>query len=336
MGTFEADGRKRVNEMSSMVVRYGGCSALVLASGMIAGAAGAQEASNAPSASSAHAKEAPSAPPSGAHESLQLSLQGSLLDYQKQTATAEMPAGSSANPAEQKSSSTSFGLLGSGFGVGIGYAWGPVLLGARAQFASTKVSPAGGGEEQASTIALVPRLEYQFDQGWARSFIAALFAVQHSSSSRGSANTNAGFQQIENSSTRFGMGAAFGIHAFLNQAVSLDPELSVLYAEGSGTAKGSGGSSTPVSQDYSLSNIRVLLTLGLSGWIDTGGAPTPPPPRPQAAEPAASPAVVAAPVRVDEPSTPASTDTMPTPPPASEAPSTPLKDSGAGASPQGT
>jgi len=66
-------------------------------------------------------------------------------------------------------------------------------------------------------------------------FIAGLLGVEHSSNSTGTESTPAApgipdtpATRLENSSTRFGFGAAFGMHAFLNQAVSLDPEFSVL------------------------------------------------------------------------------------------------------------
>ena len=245
------------------------------------------------------AEEGADVPRKGSREAVQLSLQGSLLDYQKLTVAPDQSPESSMQPEEQKASSTSYGLLGSGFGVGVGYAWDQLLLGARAQLTTTTVSRAGGREAQASTVALLPRLEYMFDGGSTRPFIAALVGVEHGSSSQ-SVDSSEGSGKVEDSSTRFGLGAAFGIHAFLNQAVSLDPEFSVLYGEGSGTVKTSGDGFASLSQDYSLSVIRVLLTVGLSGWIDTGGAPPPLPPRYET-PPTAAPPAVAAPVVIDEP-----------------------------------
>ncbi len=52
--------------------------------------------------------------------------------------------------------------------------------------------------------------------------------------------------------------------------MSIDPELTVLYATGSGSEEFPDGGT---SVGYSLSGVRVLFSLGLSGWIDTGGAP---------------------------------------------------------------
>jgi hypothetical protein len=271
--------------MSSMVGRGGVGWALGLASAMMAGLAGAQGAEEAREgeieAQTRPEREAERTRPRS-REAVQLSLQGSLVDYQKQTLTPDKDPESTVQPENQKSSSTSFGLLGSGFGIGVGYAWDRLLLGARAQLTTTTASREGGVEAKLSSFGLLPRVEYMFDEGSARPFIAGLLAVDHTLSSSKTLSGNGTSSEFENSSTRFGMGAAFGIHAFLNQAVSLDPEFSVLYGEGSGTATSSGQGSTSVSQDYSTSVVRVLLTLGLSGWIDTAGAPPTPPPRSEA------------------------------------------------------
>jgi hypothetical protein len=83
------------------------------------------------------------------------------------------------------------------------------------------------------------------------------------------------------------------VHGFLSRAVSLDPELTVMYAAGSGSASIDGASgSSPL--DYSIHSVRVLFSLGLSGWIDTAGAPPALPPRTEDAE-AASDSAVSAP-----------------------------------------
>jgi len=278
--------------MSSKVVRLGGCRALGFAAVMMASAASAEEAPE--------TRAQPADPLSGGDEALQLTLQGSLLDYQKHTFTPNQGDGSSTQPEERKTSATSYGLVGSGLGIGLGYAWDQLLVGARAQLTTTSVSPAGGGETQSSTVALFPRVEYMFKDASSWPFIAGLLSIDHASSSQTSANNGAGTATIDDSSTRLGFGAAFGIHAFLNQAVSLDPEIAVLYSAGSGSTKISGEGLASSSLDYSLSTVRVLLSVGLSGWIDTGGAPTPPPPRDEPTL-ARAPAVAAAPAATDEP-----------------------------------
>jgi hypothetical protein len=304
--------------MSSKMLRRGLGWAFGVASLVMAGSLGAQEEQEAEDAEQA-------VPQSGEREALQLSLQGSLLDYQKQTVSPDKGPDSTAQPEDLESNSTSFGLLGSGFGVGVGYAWDQLLLGARAQLTSATVSRAGGSEQQSSAVALLPRLEYMFNLSSARPFMAGLVGVEHVSNSQG-VDSGGVTGKVVDSSTRFSIGAAFGIHAFLNRAVSLDPEFTVLYGGGSGTVKASGEAFEPSSQDYSLSAIRVLLTLGLSGWIDTGGRPTPPPARSEATEGAAAAAVAPStppPAPTPPSDAPASPPANPSAAPASPAPSAP-------------
>ena len=114
---------KRVIGMLSKVVRRGVCWGLGLAGLAMAGAAHAQE---------QEASQAYGSPRHAGHEAVQLTLQGSLVDYQKQTVKLDKLEGSSIDPAEQKTSTTSFGVLGPALGVGIGYAWDQVLFGVRA------------------------------------------------------------------------------------------------------------------------------------------------------------------------------------------------------------
>lgn len=73
------------------------------------------------------------------------------------------------------------------------------------------------------------------------------------------------------------------MHAFLTSSFSLDPEISVVpsWGPGSSTVHG-GGADSPGA--YTVSTLRVLVSLSLSGWIDTGGAPTAPPPPTQRSE----------------------------------------------------
>ena len=282
----------------------GACSAVGFVGVMLAGAVAARAADD----SELPEPEPEQAETSRGRQAVQLSLSGSLIDYQKQTLTPGAAADDSPQPDSQEASSTSYTLAGPGVGMGVGYAWAQLLIGARVQLGSTMVSRFSGAEAKSSTISFVPRVEYMVGGESARPFAAALFAIDHSSSSQPVAGSD-GSGTLEDSSTRLGIGAALGIHGFLNQAVSLDPELSVMYSEGSGSAKVSGGGFTPTSQDYSLSTIRVLFSLGLSGWIDTGGAPPAPPPRSEGPAPAApaapaGPAASAAPAATVAPTEP--------------------------------
>lgn len=261
--------------MLSNVMRGGVCWGLGFAALASAGAAHAQEAEAQDAYGAAHSK---------GHEALQLTLQGSLVDYVKQTVKPDKPEGSTIDPDELKTSSTSFGVLGPALGVGVGYAWDQVLFGVRANLANVDTSSPGGRDTSGTQISLLPRLEYMFNTDQTRPFIAGLVGIEHLSSTTPSAIVVQNGQlstigKTEDSATAFAIGAAFGVHAFLNHSVSLDPEFTLLYASGSGTVKdATEGVTDPQSQGYSLSAVRVLFSLGLSGWIDTAGAPTPPPP----------------------------------------------------------
>jgi len=256
-------------------VRLGVVWALGLSSVTVAGAARAQDAEEGTSTEPDAA-----AAPSAGHQAMQLSLQGSVFDYLKLNSKPDKDPAQSTQPEDEESSSTTYGLLGSGFGLGIGYVWDDVLLGARAQFTSTTQSPSGGGDTQTRSIAFLPRVEYLFETGSNRLYLAGLLSVEHASASATVTVTGGAFPasatfKTENSSTRFGVGAAFGAHAFLTRSLSIDPEISVLPSWGTATLKtGAGDDST--SRDSSVSALRVMFSIGLSGWLDTAGEPTPP------------------------------------------------------------
>ncbi|HET7543044.1 MAG TPA: hypothetical protein VFK05_24395 [Polyangiaceae bacterium] len=291
-GMWARRSGKKVSEMSSKVVRRGLCSALGFLGLLAAGAAGAQE----EAASEEKPAESASAAQAGHRQAVQLSLHGSLLDYQKQTIKQDPLPNSSTQPPDLNSSTTTFGFLGSGLGVGVGYAWDQLLFGARLQLTHSTDSPDSGNETKATSIELFPRLEYMLSSDSARPFIAALVGLQHTSSS-----THGGLVTTESSSTLYGFGASFGVHAFLNRSVSIDPELAVIYAAGSESSSSLGGPAggMTVPNESSVNALRFLFTLGLSGWLDTGGAPPPPPPHEEQTE--APPAVAAAPIVSAEP-----------------------------------
>jgi hypothetical protein len=262
----------------SKLARWCLCCGLGFAGVAVVGAAHAQEADDAKASSA-----------SGGHEALQLTLQGSLVDYQKQSVTPDNPDGSAVQSAEQTTSTTGFGFLGSGLGVGVAYAWDRILFGARVDLTTLKAS-SSGVDTSVTQISLLPRLEYMFTLDAARPFLAGIVGVEHSATSTpvplGDA---AGIQALDSSSTSFAIGGAFGVHGFLSRSVSLDPEFTVMYAAGSGSASVPG--STAV--DYSIHSVRLLFSLGLSGWIDTAGAPPELPPRAEDAEAASDNAVSA-------------------------------------------
>jgi len=296
--------------MSSKVLRRGAVWALGFASWATAGTAAAQEAQDAEEGREAREAREKAADESGearsgGREALQLTLQGSMLDYLKQTTKLDKNPDTGVEPAEQDSNTTSFGFLGSGLGVGVGINLDEVLIGARVQVVSMNRSPAGGGERSDLAIAFQPRAEVMFSSDSARPYLAGLLSVELASSTVTPAGGNSVQGKSTDSSTRYGIGAAFGIHAFVNRSFSLDPEISVLPSWGSGQFKISDGSQD-FSRDYSLNSLRIVLSLGLSGWIDTGGAPTPPPAREEATK--ALPVAAAAADNVEPEARPLSAD----------------------------
>src|SRR6188768_4303720 len=100
--------------MVSMTVRCGVCVGLAVA--CLAGTRGARAQET---ESFAQAMQRP-------RNALVLSLQGSLVDYQRVTTKIELQSNGFYDEdeiPEQKVSTTGYGFLGSGFGAGIGYAW---------------------------------------------------------------------------------------------------------------------------------------------------------------------------------------------------------------------
>ncbi|HEY1534725.1 MAG TPA: hypothetical protein VGF76_11920, partial [Polyangiaceae bacterium] len=162
-------------------------------------------------------------------------------------------------PPAVTTSTTSYGFADLGPGIGVGYAWNNVLLGVRAQLLSSS-----SGANNATNISLLPRLEYDFEPGQTGAFLAGILGVEHDSSSNPGISFNGmSTGNSDVSGTDYLFGGAFGVHAFLDPAVSLDPELTVLGASGSTTLSSAGVPDEKASQ----SGVRVMFTLGLSAWL---------------------------------------------------------------------
>jgi len=199
--------------------------------------------------------------PASAWEATQVTLQTTVFSYQKTSVTLD-----GSNNSESVSL-TSFGLFGSGVGAGVGYTWDNVGFGVR-----TNVQNVSEGSESATALSLFPRLEYQANPGKSGAFVAGLIGVTHISLG-------------DTSTTAFGFGGSLGAHGFIDPAVSIDPELTVLGATGSESFSG-GGSDASASQ----TGVQVLFTLGLSGWINSKHSSrfAPPPPETANASPSAA------------------------------------------------
>ncbi len=236
-----------------------------------------------------------------------LSLDGSLLGYQKLTFTPDPATDSNplsgtdgqVAPAAQTASSTTFGLLGTGFGVGLGYGLtNDVLLGVQLELTSTQASSAAGSSTN-TTLQFLPRLEYVFEGADARPYLAAIIGVGHSSVALpGGAGSASGTQYL--------FGGSFGVHAFLSDTLSIDPALTFLGESGSETDTATAlslvdGSVASTSQQGSTSGYAIVFSIGLSAWLggagpqaapvgpDAKGAPDAESAAPVAAAPAAPP-----------------------------------------------
>ncbi|MEP7052813.1 MAG: hypothetical protein ABJB12_20765 [Pseudomonadota bacterium] len=199
-----------------------------------------------------------------AWEATQVTLQATALSYEKFTFKPD-----GGGTASSSTSVTDFGLFGSGMGAGVGYAWDNVGLGVRASIQNISVE-----SRSVTTLSLFPRLEYQANPGATGAFVAALLGVTHSSADN-------------SSSTLYGFGGALGVHGFVDPAVSIDPELTVMGLTGSQSVSGTGF----LDQGASQSGVQVLLTLGLSGWITGRHAPPRRPPPVEETAPATPRAV---------------------------------------------
>lgn len=158
---------------------------------------------------------------------------------------------------------TQFGLFPNSMALGIGGSVSnTVNLGVSFSLAaaSSTTSVVGSDEEvdaDATTYALIPYVEAVLSPGRStRPFIGAQLGV--------SATTVQGADGEEDTvATAFLIGADVGFHHFLNEHVSLHPQLHVRYASGS-------------AEDIDISRVEIALLFGFSAWIgDSQGEPTP-------------------------------------------------------------
>jgi hypothetical protein len=143
------------------------------------------------------------------------------------------------------------------------------VLGARAQLASTNVNTEGAsdvatlsrGEAKQTDVSLFTRAELLFDAADVRAFVALVVGIEHTSYTPAQ-------NFISSSATSYLAGASIGVHAFLNDKVSIDPALTALGFAGwqSFSAKDSNTGSAQV-EDFTTNGYRLMLTVGLSAWL---------------------------------------------------------------------
>ena len=175
--------------------------------------------------------------------SLRLHLEVPVLGYQSQELTAD---------GADDGASISIVTVGpstSTLGFGLGYGLSDMLvLGTNVALQHTSVSPEEGDSASTTSVQLLPYIEAVFGQGSARPFVGGNLMLQI----RSGENTDA---------TMFGLGALGGVHAFLNEWVSLDVSARIYYMTGTVTVDNGVAES-----DADMSELGVLLLLGVSGW----------------------------------------------------------------------
>lgn len=198
---------------------------------------------------------------------LQLTFDGSLLSYRRTKESFEEPVndnlvGGPTRRVETHGAATSFGLLGSGVGVGAGYLLTPHwLIGLRGQLTyGTSSNDHSTDEDHKTELGVLPRVEYMFGRATVRPYLAALAGVQRSASREKRLG-----ESTERSGTFFEAGGSFGIRCFLLESLSLDPAFTFTGYTGSLKTTSSLNRTTAVDSD--VSGLRVVLSLGLSGWL---------------------------------------------------------------------
>src|SRR5882724_6347517 len=157
---------------------------------------------------------------------VRLSLDGTLIGYNTLKTTSK-PSDASASSgitvpeSTDNRSTTTLGMFGGGFGMGVDYATSnDLLLGVRSQFGP-------------NDLAFMPRLEIMFAGDSARPFLAVFVGVGSNSQTE----TDLQGEKTEVTATKYLAGASAGVHAFLTDNLSIDPMLTFDGFAGSGTTK---------------------------------------------------------------------------------------------------
>ncbi len=184
-------------------------------------------------------------------QTFRLSAGGPLAGFEAQTIEIEAAGGFASSSVDAKS--TDFGLLGAGFGVGLGYAFNDsALLGGRVAFSNHSLD-IDGETEKTSEFLMAPRFEFLVGQGDAIPYFLL----------------TTGYRSLEGenmSGSGVVYGAGFGIHGFPQSGISLDPEVMLL---GTSTTVEVGG------VDAKASGYSVLFGITLSGWLGGNHATEP-------------------------------------------------------------
>jgi Outer membrane protein beta-barrel domain len=199
-----------------------------------------------------------------------IQLKTEVVDYQSSDdtsrATNPPPGGPELGPISLQRSNTSFGLMGAGYGAEMGYFVSDHFeLAAGLLLSHGHSSGVGMGSSDATSISLMPRLEYAFGGGRLRPYVAVFGGYQHSWSSNESA-----FFVSNSDSSGFVFGAGLGAHLFVGDSWSLDPEIALRRSSQSGTISTTGvadTADTTSGYDETSRATALVLSIGLSGWF---------------------------------------------------------------------
>jgi outer membrane protein with beta-barrel domain len=152
------------------------------------------------------------------------------------------------------------------YGVEIGYFLGEhVELGAGLSFSHGRLSGAGTGSANSTSLSLMPRLEYAFGGDRVRPYVAVFGGYQHTWSSNDSA-----FFVSKSESSGFAFGGGLGAHLFVGDSWSLDPEIALGRSSQSGSITTTGvGDIAGAAYGYDDTSraTALVLSVGLSGWF---------------------------------------------------------------------
>lgn len=191
---------------------------------------------------------------------LRLRVDPSVLSYTSESLQAKdvaLPMGRLVDGPKTTATTVGFGLMPAGLAMGIGGAVNNhVNLGINTQLSivssSSKVEGGATTDSDLTRIALMPYVEYVFGEtDAARGFIGlhgGLTSVAAAVDMGGSATGSA-----------LAVGVDAGLHYFLNEHVSLDPQVSLRYTAGS-------------VEDVSITATTFLVSIGLSAWIGSSTA----------------------------------------------------------------
>jgi hypothetical protein len=192
---------------------------------------------------------------------LRLSLDGQLFATRSLTFETELPAdpalGTGPLKVKQDQSTTAFGPLLPGLGVGVGYGLSDrVLLGARLLLTTEKRRNGGASDTRTTTASLVPYAELTFAPD------AALQPVVGAEVGYASITGRQG--SVEQSASTWSFGALVGLRAFAARGFSIDPTLRLQYVAGGQEVT---DSASGTAWDGTLRGIGFAATVTFSGWI---------------------------------------------------------------------